>query len=357
MSRMTPELLLSSHSYLNPLADRELDLRGYQIPAIENLGVTKDSLDSIDLTDNSIRSLINFPKMKRLKHLYVSNNPLTLISPNLPQALPNLNSLVLSNCNLSTFNQLFLILKQFTRLEFLVLTGNPVCKVKLYRDWCIYNCPKVRMLDFKRVKDKERKTSTELFYDPVSKGPTAIAQALSIAEENSNDLIEDSTMASATYRANQKVEPGQSGRTLTSEERERIKRSIEEAASVEEVRRLKRMLEQGFIPRDDRKTIVSTATSGIDSNNDTENNPDLKEPTSEQIKEQAPSVQEKNQDVEMTNGENKDHEKERNGDDQVAEPTVPVPTKKRESNKSAKSTKPKLPARATRSKTGNGNND
>jgi U2 small nuclear ribonucleoprotein A' len=38
---MSPELLLSSHSYLNPLSDRELDLRGYQIPAIENLGVTK----------------------------------------------------------------------------------------------------------------------------------------------------------------------------------------------------------------------------------------------------------------------------------------------------------------------------
>jgi len=245
---MSPELLLSSHSYLNPLSDRELDLRGYQIPAIENLGVTKDSLDSIDLTDNAIRSLINFPKMTRLKHLYLSNNPLTFISPKLPQALPNLNSLVLSHCNLSNFNQLFLILKQFNRLEFLVLTGNPVCKMKLYRDWCIYNCPKVRILDFRRVKDKDRKTATELFYDPVSKSGTAIAQALSIAEATEGEPSEDSTMISST-RSTQKVEPGQSGRTLTAEERERIKRSIEEATSVEEVRRLKRMLEQGFIPR------------------------------------------------------------------------------------------------------------
>ncbi|PLW08072.1 hypothetical protein PCASD_02877 [Puccinia coronata f. sp. avenae] len=248
MPRMSPELLLSSHSYLNPLSDRELDLRGYQIPAIENLGVTKDSLDSIDLTDNSIRSLINFPKMTRLKHLYLSNNPLTFISPKLPQALPNLNSLVLSNCNLSNFNQLFLILKQFNRLEFLVLTGNPVCKMKLYRDWCIYNCPKVRILDFRRVKDKDRKTATELFYDPVSKSPTAIAQALSISEATDGEPSEESTMIS-NARPAQKMEPGQSGRTLSVEERERIKKSIEEATSVEEVRRLKRMLEQGFIPR------------------------------------------------------------------------------------------------------------
>ncbi|KAH9458004.1 hypothetical protein MJO29_005116 [Puccinia striiformis f. sp. tritici] len=261
MPRMSPELLLSSHSYLNPLSDRELDLRGYQIPAIENLGVTKDSLDSIDLTDNSIRSLINFPKMTRLKHLYLSNNPLTFISPKLPQALPNLNSLVLSNCNLSNFNQLFLILKQFNRLEFLVLSGNPVCKMKLYRDWCIYNCPKVRVLDFRRVKDKERKTATELFYDAETKSLTAIGQALSIAESTEGEPTEDSTMISTNTRSNQKIEPGQSGKTLTAEERERIKRSIEDATSVEEVRRLKRMLEQGFIPRDDRKVSTTTTTT------------------------------------------------------------------------------------------------
>lgn len=41
MPRMTPELIMLHPSYLSPLKDRELDLRGNQIPAIENLGVTK----------------------------------------------------------------------------------------------------------------------------------------------------------------------------------------------------------------------------------------------------------------------------------------------------------------------------
>lgn len=41
MPRMTPELILLHPSYLSPLKDRELDLRGNKIPAIENLGVVK----------------------------------------------------------------------------------------------------------------------------------------------------------------------------------------------------------------------------------------------------------------------------------------------------------------------------
>ncbi len=42
---------------LNPLQDRELDLRGYKIPMIENLGVAQDQFDAIDFSDNEIRSL------------------------------------------------------------------------------------------------------------------------------------------------------------------------------------------------------------------------------------------------------------------------------------------------------------
>ncbi|KAH9457989.1 hypothetical protein Pst134EB_010290 [Puccinia striiformis f. sp. tritici] len=94
-----------------------------------------------------------------------------------------------------------------------------------------------------------------------TKSLTAIGQALSIAESTEGEPTEDSTMISTNTRSNQKIEPGQSGKTLTAEERERIKRSIEDATSVEEVRRLKRMLEQGFIPRDDRKVSTTTTTT------------------------------------------------------------------------------------------------
>lgn len=44
--RLTPELISQSDTVLNALGDRELDLRGHKIPAIENLGVTRVSANT-----------------------------------------------------------------------------------------------------------------------------------------------------------------------------------------------------------------------------------------------------------------------------------------------------------------------
>lgn len=44
--RLTAELIHDSLSYLNPLKERELDLRGHKIPAVENLGVAKVTITS-----------------------------------------------------------------------------------------------------------------------------------------------------------------------------------------------------------------------------------------------------------------------------------------------------------------------
>ena len=42
MVKCTPELIEGAGQYINPVRDRELDLRGYKIPVIENLGSTLD---------------------------------------------------------------------------------------------------------------------------------------------------------------------------------------------------------------------------------------------------------------------------------------------------------------------------
>jgi len=44
MVRLTTELVAKAPSYINPVKDRELDLRGNRIPQIENLAVSKVSL-------------------------------------------------------------------------------------------------------------------------------------------------------------------------------------------------------------------------------------------------------------------------------------------------------------------------
>jgi U2 small nuclear ribonucleoprotein A' len=40
MVKLTPELIQNSFQHINAVKDRELDLRGYKIPLIENLGAT-----------------------------------------------------------------------------------------------------------------------------------------------------------------------------------------------------------------------------------------------------------------------------------------------------------------------------
>eukprot|EP01090_Pellita_catalonica_P012951 TRINITY_DN2961_c0_g1_i1.p1 TRINITY_DN2961_c0_g1~~TRINITY_DN2961_c0_g1_i1.p1 ORF type:complete len:120 (+),score=14.26 TRINITY_DN2961_c0_g1_i1:193-552(+) len=95
--RLTADLILESPSFLNPLQERELDLRGRKIAAIENLGATRDQYDTIDFTDNEIKKLENFPELQRLKMLLLANNKITSIALSFPENLPNLNHINLAN--------------------------------------------------------------------------------------------------------------------------------------------------------------------------------------------------------------------------------------------------------------------
>lgn len=56
---------------------------GNKIQAIENLGVTQNQFDSIDLSDNAIVKLEGFPKLPRLRMLLLSNNRITRIDDGL----------------------------------------------------------------------------------------------------------------------------------------------------------------------------------------------------------------------------------------------------------------------------------
>lgn len=156
-------MLARTPSYLSPLKDRELDLRGHQIPAIENLAVTRDQLDSIDLTDNQIHALANLPVLRRLSQLLLANNPVRTLSPHLATSLPNLRTLVLTNTTLPK-DHLALVattLARCRKLEHLALKGNPLQNAPHYREWIIFNCKRLRSLDYERVTLKVRSRVTE----------------------------------------------------------------------------------------------------------------------------------------------------------------------------------------------------
>ena len=74
MVKLTPDIIEGAGQYINPIRDRELDLRGYKVPVIENLGAALDQYDTIDFSDNEVRKLDGFPYMTRVKSLMLNNN-------------------------------------------------------------------------------------------------------------------------------------------------------------------------------------------------------------------------------------------------------------------------------------------
>lgn len=101
---------------------------GYKIPVIENLGFAvvqhadaldfcaavrtfelcfaQDGYDSIDLSDNALQKLENFPSMPNLRTLLLNNNMVARIADDMGPRLPALEMLVLTNNKISNLGEL-----------------------------------------------------------------------------------------------------------------------------------------------------------------------------------------------------------------------------------------------------------
>ncbi|KAF8736740.1 hypothetical protein AX14_014063 [Amanita brunnescens Koide BX004] len=239
--KLTPELLAQATSGLNPVKERQLDLRGYKIPAIENLGVTKDQHDAIDLTDNAVVTLGNLPLLRRLHTLLLANNRISNISTSIHLSVPNLTTLVLNNNNIAELGDLE-PLKELKQLKYLSLMGNPVREKKWYREWLAWRLPGLRVLDFQRIRDKEREAAKKLFVTPdglMTQLATTLSTTVSTQSANPGLTIDEPKPMPVA---------GKAGRLMTKEERERVKAAIASAKSIEEIRRLERSLREGYLP-------------------------------------------------------------------------------------------------------------
>lgn len=107
------------------------------------------------MTDNSVVTLGNFPLLKRLQTLLMSNNRVAAISPSIHLSIPHLTTLVLTNNNIAELGDLE-PLKELKNLKYLSLLGNPVREKKWYREWLAWRIPGLRVLDFQRIRDKVR---------------------------------------------------------------------------------------------------------------------------------------------------------------------------------------------------------
>ncbi|XP_052458733.1 U2 small nuclear ribonucleoprotein A'-like [Carassius gibelio] len=229
MVKLTAELIEQAAQYTNPVRDRELELRGYKIPVLENLGATLDQFDTIDLSDNEIRKLDGFPLLKRLKTLLMNNNRICRIGENLEQSLPDLKELILTSNNIQELGDLD-PLASVKSLSLLSLLRNPVTNKKHYRLYVINKIPQIRVLDFQKVKMKERQEADKMF-----KGKRGAQLAKDIAKQTKTF-----TPGAALQT---EIKTGPSAADV-----EAIKNAIVNATSLAEVERLKGLLQSGQIP-------------------------------------------------------------------------------------------------------------
>ncbi|CAL7952345.1 unnamed protein product [Xylocopa violacea] len=221
MVKLTPDLIQQSMQYINPVKDRELDLRGYKIPTIENLGATLDQFDTIDFSDNDIRKLDGFPLLKRIKTLFFNNNRIVRIGEGLEHCIPNLETLMLTGNMIQELGDLE-PLTQLKNLTNLCLLQNPVSAKPQYRQYVVYRFPQLRLLDFKKIKMKEREAAIDYFRS--KKGKEMVRE---IAKK-----VKTQTSGTSTDKP-----------LTTPEERNKIREAITNASSLEDVQRLSKLLQ------------------------------------------------------------------------------------------------------------------
>mmetsp|Transcript_4690 Transcript_4690/g.17630 ORF Transcript_4690/g.17630 Transcript_4690/m.17630 type:complete len:214 (-) Transcript_4690:39-680(-) len=188
MPRLTIQLIEQSPQFVNAHQKRELDLRGNSIAIVENMGATRDSFDCIDLSNNSIQALSNFPKLVHLQSLYLCHNQMHTIQQNLHEFLPNLNTLNLTNNKIASLDEVS-HLKQCSKLENLVLKENPVCSVAQYRQQVIRLLPQLKYLDHLKVKKQEREQVQQMESETFEPGKVMPQEQMGLTQEQKDEIL------------------------------------------------------------------------------------------------------------------------------------------------------------------------
>lgn len=256
MVRLTADLIWKSPHFFNAIKERELDLRGNKIAVIENLGATEDQFDTIDLSDNEIVKLENFPYLNRLGTLLLNNNRITRINPSIGEFLPKLHSLVLTNNRLLNLAEID-PLASFPKLQFLSLLDNNITKKPNYRLYVIHKLKSLRVLDFKKVRQKERVEAANLF---ASKEAEEDVKKSALKTFTPGEVLVSEEIPKE--EAVSKVVPP------TPEQIIAIKAAIVNSQTLEEVARLEKALKSGELPANlkisDDGAIISRADTDVD---------------------------------------------------------------------------------------------
>ncbi|KAK3029343.1 hypothetical protein RJ639_037866, partial [Escallonia herrerae] len=251
MVRLTADLIWKSPHFFNALRERELDLRGNKIAVIENLGGTEDQFDTIDLSDNEIVKLENFPLLSRLGTLILNNNRITRINPNIGEFLPKLHTLVLTNNRLVNLVEID-PLASLTNLQVLSLLDNNITKKPNYRLYVIHKLKSLRLLDFRKVTQKERIAAANMFSSQEDEEEAKKESVKTFVPGELPSVPE----VPKEVQTPKMVSP-------TAEQITAIKAAIVNSQTLEEVARLEEVLKSGMLPAD---LVISDDTVTITGN-------------------------------------------------------------------------------------------
>jgi U2 small nuclear ribonucleoprotein A' len=181
----------------------------------------QDQFDCIDLSDNVLAVIGNFPPLLRLRSLLVSGNVVSRVEEGMGERLPALEMLILTGNRVTSLKSV-LALSELRTLKVLSLLHNPVARKEHYRLFVVHHLPALTTLDFSRVTDEERSQAAKLF-----------------SSAKGRRVVED-------VRAEE--EARETRPTLTREQADRLRAAIEAATSREELKRLEDCLESGVMP-------------------------------------------------------------------------------------------------------------
>jgi len=258
MVKLTPELIEQCAQFTNPLRDRELDLRGYKIPVIENLGATLDQFDTIDMSDNDIRKLDGFPLLRRLKMILLNNNRIVRVAENLEAMLPQLDTLVMTNNAIQELGDID-NLSTIKSLRHISLLRNPVTSKKHYRFYIINKLPQVRVIDFRKVRLREKEQAAKLF-----KGKKGAKLSKELGKRSTKTFVPGAGLPAAKKaKVNGDKENGNpEPKAVARPDVEAIKNAIANASTLEEIERLNKLLQAGQIPGVNESTAPAAGAAG-----------------------------------------------------------------------------------------------
>jgi U2 small nuclear ribonucleoprotein A' len=163
----------------------------------------------------------------------------------LAKSLPRLTTLVLTNNALSELSSLN-PLARFPLLEYVTLMGNPVTRKKHYREYVIWKCKSIRVLDFQRIKQKERGLAKDLM-ETADGRPSELAVSLSSSGVAATGKGKATNGVVKTFEVGSIVaQDGAAGKKMTAEERRALEEAIERSTSLDEIKKLEDRLRLGY---------------------------------------------------------------------------------------------------------------